>query len=86
MWMGEMNSEGEIQEGLQSHISVLLRFSDLAPNTAPEAYFQGFPCSLLLANLTLTIPLPETHPTIKILYLLFLSIFFAPVSLWRTVF
>lgn len=85
--MGEMNSEGEIQEGLQSHIPVLLRFSDLAPNTAPEASSKAF-LSMFppFGKPDLTIPLPETHPTIKILYLLFLSVFFAPVSLWRTVF
>lgn len=89
MWMGAMNSEGEIQEGLQSHNPVLLRLSDLTPNTAPEAsprlsMLPPFGKSDL--TVPLTVPLPETHPTMKILYLLFLGVFFAPVSLWRTVF
>lgn len=85
MWMGAMNSEGEIQEGLQSHNPVLLRLSDLTPNTAPEASPR---LSMLppLGKSDLTVPLPETHPIMKILYLLFLGVFFAPVSLWRTVF
>lgn len=85
MWMGAMNSEGEIQEGLQSHNPVLLRLSDLTPNTAPEASPR---LSMLppLGKSDLTVPLPETHPTMKTLYLLFLGVFFAPVSLWRTVF
>lgn len=85
MWMGAMNSEGEIQEGLQSHNPVLLRLSDLTPNTAPEASPR---LSMLppLGKSDLTVPLPETHSTMKTLYLLFLGVFFAPVSLWRTVF
>lgn len=85
MWMGAMNSEGEIQEGLQSHNPVLLRLCDLTPNTAPEASPR---LSMLppLGKSDLTVPLPETHPTMKTLYLLFLGVFFAPVSLWRTVF
>lgn len=85
MWMGAMNFEGEIQEGLQSHNPVLLRLSDLTPNTAPEASPR---LSMLppFGKSDLTVPLSETHPTMKTLYLLFLGVFFAPVSLWRTVF